>query len=67
MSFINIHSHSEASISDGLFHPKKWVEALKAKGFKAHALTDHGSMASLIPFYKLMRAENMIPLMGCEF
>lgn len=67
MSFINIHSHSEASISDGLFHPRKWVEALKAKGFKAHALTDHGSMASLIPFYKLMRAENMIPLMGCEF
>jgi DNA polymerase-3 subunit alpha len=67
MSFINLHAHSEASISDGLFHPKKWVEALKQKGFKAHALTDHGSMASLIPFYKLMRAEKMTPLMGCEF
>ena len=50
-----------------MFHPKKWVEALKAKNFKAHALTDHGSMASLIPFYKLMRAEKMTPLMGCEF
>jgi DNA polymerase-3 subunit alpha len=65
--FINLHSHTEASLSDGLFSPKKWVEALKDKGFRAHTVTDHGSMASLLAFYKLMKAENMIPLLGCEF
>lgn len=64
---IHLHAHTEASIADGLFHPRKWVEALKDKGFKAHAVTDHGTMASLLPFYKLMKAEKMIPLLGCEF
>jgi DNA polymerase-3 subunit alpha len=66
MSFTNLHAHTEASIADGLFGPKKWVEALKDRGFKAHAVTDHGTMTSLLPFYKLMKAEKMIPLMGAE-
>jgi len=67
MSFVNLHAHSEASIADGLFHPKKWVEALKQRGFVGHAMTDHGSMASLLAFYKLMKAEKMIPILGVEF
>jgi DNA polymerase-3 subunit alpha len=65
--FVHLHNHTEASIADGLFHPSKWVEALKDKGFKAHALTDHGVMTSALPFYKLMREEKMIPILGCEF
>jgi len=64
---INLHSHTEASIADGLFSPKKWVEALKDKGFKAHAITDHGTMASVLPFYKLARKEGITPIIGCEF
>lgn len=65
--FVNLHAHTEASVADGLFHPRKWVEALKTKGFSAHAVTDHGSMVSLLPFYTLMRKEGMTPLMGVEF
>jgi len=65
--FLHLHSHTEASIADGLFSPKKWVDALKTKGFKAHAITDHGTMASLLPFYKLAKAEGITPIMGAEF
>jgi DNA polymerase III alpha subunit/intein/homing endonuclease len=67
LSFFHLHNHTEASIADGLFGPKKWVEALKDKGFKAHAITDHGVMTSLIPFYKLAREEGILPILGCEF
>ena len=67
MSFVNLHAHTEASIADGLFGPKKWVEGLKMQGYKAHAVTDHGVMTNLLPFYKLMKEEKMTPIMGCEF
>lgn len=66
MSFTNLHNHSDASIADGLFSPKKWCEALKEKGFKAHALTDHGVMTNLLPFYKAAKDVGIIPIMGVE-
>lgn len=65
--YVHLHAHTEASIADGLFGPKKWIEGLKQKGFKAHAITDHGTMTSLLPFYSLMRKEKMIPILGVEF
>lgn len=65
--YINLHNHTEASIADGLFGPKRWVDAIKERGFKGHAITDHGSMTNLIPFYHLMKKESLIPIMGVEF
>ena len=65
--FVHCHSHTEASIADGLFHPLKWVKAIKDRGFKAHALTDHGVMTYAIPFYHLMRENGLQPIIGCEF
>lgn len=65
--FVHLHSHSDASLADGLFSPKRWVKALKDRGYLSHALTDHGSMTNILPFYNLMKAEKMIPLIGCEF
>ena len=67
MKFCHLHNHTEASVADGLFGPKKWIEALKSNGFKAHAITDHGTMTSLLPFYHLMKKEGMIPILGVEF
>jgi DNA polymerase-3 subunit alpha len=67
MKYVNLHNHTEASIADGLFGPKRWVEAIKERGFKGHAITDHGSMTNLIPFYHLMKKESLIPIMGVEF
>lgn len=65
--FVNLHAHSDASLADGLFSPKKWVKALKDRGYLAHTFTDHGSMTNILPFYNLMKQEKMIPLIGCEF
>lgn len=65
--FTHLHAHSFYSISDGLFSPKQWSKVLKDRGFKAHALTDHGTMAGLLPFYHSMKEEKLIPIMGVEF
>jgi len=65
--FAHLHCHSAYSISDGLFAPKIWVKAIKERGLKAQALTDHGTMAGLLPFYYAMKEEKLTPLMGCEF
>lgn len=67
MTFVNLHAHSEYSIADGLFAPSKWAEALESRGYKAHALTDHGTMAGHLPFYKAMKDRKLIPILGCEF
>jgi len=67
MHFVHLHSHSEYSIGDGLFSPKKWVKALKDKRFVGHALTDHGTMAGTLLFDKVMREEGLKPVHGCEF
>lgn len=65
--FVNLHAHSEYSIADGLFGVKEWAKVLKDRGYKAHALTDHGTLAGVIPFYKAMKDEGLIPIVGCEF
>lgn len=67
MNFVHLHNHSEASIADGLFGVSKWVRAIKEKGFLGHALTDHGTLMNLIPFYHLMKKEGLVPILGCEF
>lgn len=67
MVYCPLHSHSDASISDGLFGPKKWATAFKEFGFKASALTDHGSMANIIPLYKMMKENGQTLIVGCEF
>ena len=65
--YVPLHSHSDASISDGLFGPKKWATAFKEFGFRASALTDHGSMANIIPLYNMMKQNGQTLIVGCEF
>jgi len=65
--FVHLHNHTEFSIADGLFAPKKWVEAIADAGFKGHALTDHGNVGGHLPFYKAMKDKKLTPLLGCEF
>lgn len=64
--FIHLHSHSDASLQDGLFAPKKWAKAYKERGFIGAALTDHGSMTNSIAFVSAMKDQGLIPIVGSE-
>lgn len=65
--YVPTHNHSFFSIADGLFSPRQWAKAYKERGYKAAALTDHGTLAGVIPFYHAMKEEGLKPVIGCEF
>src|SRR3990172_549146 len=64
---VPLHSHSHFSVLDGLFAPEEWASAYKDNGFRAAALTDHGTLGGLLSFYYAMKKHGLIPIMGSEF
>lgn len=66
-SYVPLHQHSEFSILDGFGTCKYIAEALKKQGFKAAALTDHGSLAGVWTFQKECLLQDVKPIIGCEF
>ena len=64
--FVHLHVHSDYSLLDGLTQIKPLVKAAKAKGFKALALTDYGSMYGAIEFYQACLAQEVKPIIGFE-
>jgi len=66
MSFTHLHVHSHYSLLDGLAQIKPLVKGAKAKGFKAIALTDSGSMYGAIEFYQACKKEEIKPIIGFE-
>lgn len=63
---IPLHMHSEFSVGDAFGTIKRICAKLKQKGFKAAALTDHGTMAGLWDFQKTMLENDLKPILGCE-
>jgi DNA polymerase-3 subunit alpha len=66
VAFVHLHVHSEYSLLDGLSRIDDMVERAKALGMPALALTDHGSMHGVIPFYKKAKEVGIKPIIGCE-
>ncbi|HST87213.1 MAG TPA: DNA polymerase III subunit alpha, partial [Ktedonobacterales bacterium] len=64
--FAHLHVHSEYSLLDGQSRIKKLIEATKAGGMDALALTDHGGMYGSIEFYKACQAAGVKPIIGIE-
>jgi DNA polymerase-3 subunit alpha len=66
MNLVNLHNHSYASLLDGFSSPEEMARRTKELGQSAVALTDHGSLAASLKFYKACRAEGVKPLIGVE-
>ncbi|MFI5274755.1 MAG: DNA polymerase III subunit alpha, partial [Ktedonobacterales bacterium] len=64
--FAHLHVHSEFSLLDGQSRIKKLIEATKAGGMDALALTDHGGMYGSLDFYKACKAAGVKPILGVE-
>ena len=64
--FTHLHVHSEYSLLDGQSRFKRLVEATKAGGMRALALTDHGTMYGTLEFYKTCNAAGIKPIIGVE-
>ena len=64
--FVHLHVHTEYSLLDGAAQIDALVKKAKELGMKALAITDHGNMYGVIPFYKACKKEGIKPVIGCE-
>ncbi len=64
--FVHLHVHSEFSLLDGLSRIKHLAARAKALNQPALALTDHGTMFGVIPFYEACVAAGVKPIIGVE-
>ncbi len=64
--FVHLHVHSEFSLLDGLSRLKHLAARAKALNQPALALTDHGTMFGVIPFYEACKDAGVKPIIGIE-
>lgn len=64
--FVHLHVHSEFSLLDGLGRVEKLVQRAQRLGQPALALTDHGTMHGVIPFFRAAKAAGIHPVVGVE-
>lgn len=64
--FTHLHVHTEYSMLDGYGKIKALVSKAKKMGQTALAITDHGFMHGVIPFYKECRSAGIKPIIGVE-
>jgi DNA polymerase-3 subunit alpha len=64
--FVHLHVHTEYSMLDGACRIADMTEAAVAQKMPAVAITDHGVMYGVIPFYQAAKAKGIKPVIGCE-
>ncbi len=64
--FAHLHLHTEYSIGDGYDKVKHTAKHLFKKGFRACAVTDHGTLAGTIYFQKALLEQGIKPILGTE-
>ncbi len=66
MGFIHLHNHTEYSILDGACRISEMVQAARGMGMEALAITDHGAMHGVVPFYEEASKAGIKPVLGAE-
>lgn len=64
--FVHLHVHTEYSLLDGLSKIPELVSRVKELKMTACAITDHGVMYGVIPFYLECLKQDVKPIIGCE-
>ena len=65
-SFIHLHNHTHYSLLDGACRIEDLVKTAKRFNMNALAITDHGNMFGVIPFYKKVLKAGLKPIIGME-
>lgn len=65
-SFVHLHLHTEYSMLDGAVRIPDLMKKASRYDMPAVALTDHGVLHGVIPFYKQAKEHEVKPIFGCE-
>lgn len=64
--FVHLHSHSIYSPLDGCATPSEYFQECAKRGYVAHALTEHGNMASIPDAYDASQETGVKFIVGSE-
>ena len=64
--FVHLHNHSDYSLLDGAQRIDQLVNTIDDLNMDAVALTEHGNMFSVLPYYKQAKNAGIKPIIGCE-
>ena len=64
--FIHLHNHSDYSLQDGAQSVQMLCDRVDDLGMNSIALTEHGNLFSMIPFYQAAKKKGINPILGCE-
>ena len=64
--FVHLHVHSEFSLLDGMSRIDRLVQRAVELNQPAIALTDHGAMYGVMPFYRAATKVGIKPIIGIE-
>ncbi|MGQ9650849.1 MAG: DNA polymerase III subunit alpha [Phycisphaerae bacterium] len=64
--FTHLHVHTHFSLLDGAVRIKDLIEKTKSQGSSAVAMTDHGNLFGVVPFYQAAVKAGVKPILGCE-
>jgi DNA polymerase III subunit alpha len=65
-SFVHLHVHTEYSMLDGASRIDELTDKVAADGQPAVAITDHGVLFGLVPFYRAAKTRGLNPILGSE-
>ena len=66
MDFVHLHVHSHFSLDDGVTSIPDLVQRARSLGMRALALTDHNTLAGIVPFCRACNDAGIHPVVGCE-
>ena len=64
--FIHLHNHTDYSLLDAAQSVDMMLNRINDIKMDSIAVTEHGNLFSLIPFYKAARKAGVKPILGCE-
>ena len=64
--FVHLHNHSDYSLLDGAQQVSQLVNTIDDLNMDSVALTEHGNMFSVLPYYKAAKKAGIKPIIGCE-
>lgn len=68
MSYAVLHAHDTyGSIGDSILYIKDYVRKAKELGISSIAITNHGSLSTIVEFYDTCKENGIKPIIGCEF
>ena len=64
--FVHLHNHSDYSLLDAAQTVDRMCNRVDDLGMDSIAITEHGNLFSMIPFYQQAREAGIKPILGCE-